>query len=136
MASHARPQPSRIPRTLLRTALAFSAAGAALAAGGSASASATPSPAPAAHPDQGSGTPLHTVTRAVRNSVTGAPGAVKNLQLNPLANTPVDPLNNALETKVADFKPLSTTSATGPLSSGAALKDLPLVGRMTRVLPK
>ncbi|ARF57113.1 hypothetical protein [Streptomyces gilvosporeus] len=192
MASHARPTPRRISRTLLRTAFAVSAAGAALAAGSSAAASAASAPERGpGHPATGSEHPAaradrpvirvkhpatgseHASTRAdrpaagaeevetgsghlvirpyrpasrpdatakgatsgVRNSVAGATGALKNLKLNPLANTGVDPLDNSVGTQVGDFKPVSTKIVTGPLSRGDAPKDLPLVGRAMRFLP-
>ncbi|MFI9047714.1 hypothetical protein [Streptomyces sp. NPDC053427] len=136
MASHARPQSSRIPRTLLRAALTVSAAGAALAAGSSAAAGAEPATAPVAKPDHGADAAVaHRPASPLWRNVAGATGAIKRLQINPLANTPVDPLANAVGTQVADFKPVSTTMVTGTLSRGGALKDLPLVGTATRVLP-
>ncbi|KPC59377.1 hypothetical protein [Streptomyces chattanoogensis] len=133
MAQHAHPKPHRISRTLLRTALAVSAAGAALAGGGAATASAA-EPALAATPDRGDAT-ASAVTGILEKSVSGAPGAVKGLQLNPLAKTPVDPLANEVRVPVADFKPVSTKTVTGRLSQGAALKDMPVTGEATRVLP-
>ncbi|MFG2208757.1 hypothetical protein [Streptomyces sp. NPDC048638] len=123
MASHARPKAGRITRTLLRTGLAVSAAGAALAAGGS-GASAAPAPAPAAVPDGGAAAPARGLAGDLGSSARGAAKGIENVRLNPLADTSVDPLNNAVETRVADFKPLSTTLLTGPLSHGGTLKDL------------
>ncbi|MFI0784659.1 hypothetical protein ACH4Q6_03545 [Streptomyces lydicus] len=133
MPSHARPRTGRVPRTLLRAGLAVSAAGAALTAGGAATASAAPAPAPAHGTDTGA--TASALTGALLHSVAGGVGPVKNLQLDPLANTAVDPLANAVATQVADFKPVSTTLVTGPLSRGAALRDVPLVGLATKVLP-
>ncbi len=60
---------------------------------------------------------------------------VKDLQLNPFAKTAVDPLNNAVGTQVADFKPMSTRAVTGDLSQGASLEELPLAGTVTQLLP-
>jgi hypothetical protein len=71
---------------------------------------------------------------ALTNSVSGI-GYLKNHQLNPLANTGVDPLANGVGTQVADFKPVSTELVTGPLSRGGALKDLPVVGAVAKLLP-
>ncbi|WP_327704577.1 hypothetical protein OG530_25355 [Streptomyces decoyicus] len=133
MPSHARPKPSRIPRTLLRAGLVISAAGAAIAAGGAATATAAPAAAPERSTDTGA--TASALTGALVNSLGGGLGPVKNLQVNPLANTPVDPLANAVSTQIADFKPVGTTLLTGALSDGGALKDLPLVGTLTRVLP-
>ncbi|TJZ53088.1 hypothetical protein FCH28_18300 [Streptomyces piniterrae] len=131
MASHARPKPSRVPRTLLRAGLTVSAAGAALAAGGTATANA------AVAPRNGSETvaTVKAVTGAVSNTAAGATGPMKSLQLNPLAKTPADPLNNGVGTQVADFKPVSTKQVTDHLSNGGAIGDLPVVGRAARMLP-
>ena len=79
---------------------------------------------------------------AVGEATGGATGALghgglarsRSLQLDPLADTGVDPLDNAVGTQVADFKPLSTGVATDPLTSGGALKDLPVVGQVTGLL--
>ncbi|WP_407287726.1 hypothetical protein [Streptomyces sp. BP-8] len=140
-----RPKPGRAPRTLLRVGLVVSAAGAAIAAGGAATASAAPSFTPSFVP---SSTPSfvpssNTDTGAMTTALTGATlkstggglGPVKDLKLNPMANTSVDPLDNGVATQVADFKPMSTKQVTGTLSNGGALRDLPVVGRATRVLP-
>lgn len=78
---------------------------------------------------------------AVGDAAGGATGAlghavspVTQLQLDPLAGTGVDPLANGVGTQVADFKPLSTGVATDPLTSGGALKDLPVVGQVAGLL--
>ncbi|MFI1013769.1 hypothetical protein [Streptomyces sp. NPDC020965] len=78
--------------------------------------------------------PTTGVAGAVTNSVSGI-GYLKNLQLNPLAKTGVDPLTNGVGTQIADFKPISTTLVTGALSEGGGLKDLPLVGGVVQALP-
>ncbi|GAO06002.1 hypothetical protein TPA0598_01_03730 [Streptomyces lydicamycinicus] len=132
MPSHARPKPSRVPRALLRAGLVISAAGAALAASGAATASAAPAASDLA---TDTGAAASGLTGALLHSAAGGLGPVKNLKLDPLANTSVDPLANAVSTQIADFKPVGTTLLTGALSNGAALKDLPLVGTVTRVLP-
>lgn len=133
MPSHARPKPSRIPRTLLRAGLALSAAGAALAAGGAASASAAPASATGHSTDTGA--TASALTGALLHSAAGGIGPVKDLKVDPLANTPVDPLANAVGTQIADFKPVGTNLVTGPLAGGSTLRDLPLVGALTKVLP-
>ncbi|MEU6851027.1 hypothetical protein ABZ901_13990 [Actinacidiphila alni] len=72
-------------------------------------------------------------------SVTGALGSgvapVRDLTLDPLSHTGVDPLDNALGTQVADFQPVSTSAVTSPLTNGASLGTLPLVGPATGILP-
>lgn len=60
---------------------------------------------------------------------------VKDLRPNPLAQTPVDPTNNTVETQVADFRPVGTRLVTTPLTQGDAVRELPVVGQATQVLP-
>ncbi|MDK0521728.1 hypothetical protein [Streptomyces sp. ML-6] len=142
MARHALSKSPR--RALLRAGLTVTAVGAALGAGGAAAQAApAPAPAPAAGAqDTGLGTDVDAATGAVTGAVTGSLGPplkhgiapVTHLQLDPLARTGTDPLNNGVETQVADFQPLSTTVLTDPLTSGGALKDLPVVGQAAQVL--
>ncbi|MBY8881936.1 hypothetical protein [Actinacidiphila acidipaludis] len=72
-------------------------------------------------------------------SVTGALGAgigpVKHLTIDPLSNTSADPLDNAVGSQIADFKPLSTAAATDPVTHGGSLATLPLVGTAAGLLP-
>ncbi|MFJ7944751.1 hypothetical protein ACIQ6K_14060 [Streptomyces sp. NPDC096354] len=127
MARHALSRSRR--RALLRAGLTVTAVGAALGAGGAAAQAAPLPVAPASGADNG---------LAAVGGATGALGhavsPITQLQLDPLANTGVDPLANGVGTQVADFKPLSTGVVTDPLSSGGALKDLPLVGQATGLL--
>ncbi|MFJ8231551.1 hypothetical protein ACIQ9E_16590 [Streptomyces sp. NPDC094448] len=74
------------------------------------------------------------VTDALTNSVQGI-AYLKEHQLNPLAGTGTDPLANGVATQIADFKPIGTDLVTGPLADGAALQDLPIVGKLVKVLP-
>ncbi|MEV7197130.1 hypothetical protein AB0N81_35780 [Streptomyces sp. NPDC093510] len=121
-------------RALLRAGLTVTAAGAALGVGGAgAAAAAEPGPAApqAGHAsplDAVTGTPAQALATALGHSAKGGFTPVRDLQLDPLANTSVDPLSNTLGTQVADFKPVSTAFATGPLASGASLGELPVVG--------
>ncbi|MDQ8704163.1 hypothetical protein RCO28_16955 [Streptomyces sp. LHD-70] len=140
MARHAA---SRRPahRTLMRAGLTLAAAGAALGAGGAATASAQPLPAaaPAAPPAQ-LPVPLGDLdVLAAGQALTGAlpyaTGPLKNLQLDPLAKTGVDPLDNAVGTQVADFQPVSTAAVTDPVTEGGTLGTLPVVGTATGLLP-
>lgn len=139
-ARHAAPKKPSGRRTLLRAGLTVSAVGVALA-GGAASASAAPAEprtaaadtdVPAASMDT---SPLGVLTGAVQHSAAGGIAPIKDLQLDPLAGTSVDPLSNAIGTQIADFKPVSTAVATGPLAEGGSLEDLPLVGEATGLLP-
>ncbi|MEU1212703.1 hypothetical protein ACFYSH_03145 [Streptomyces sp. NPDC005791] len=133
MARHALSKPRK--RALLRAGLTLTALGAALGAGGAA-AQAAPLPAP---PVTGADTADSTleavgdaaapaVTSALGYGLAGAVEPVTDLQLDPLAGTGVDPLDNAVGTQVADFKPVTTALVTDPVTSGAALSDLPVTG--------
>ncbi|MFE9402790.1 hypothetical protein ACFYNY_13515 [Streptomyces sp. NPDC006530] len=134
MGRHEASRPARglRHRTLLSAGLTVTAAGAALAAGGPA-AEAAP-----AHPSAQNATvtDLTAAAHGLTGSAGHAVGPVLGLRLDPLANTGVDPLTNGVGTQVADFKPVSTTAATGVLTSGSALKDLPLMDRAAGLLPR
>ncbi|MFF2957322.1 hypothetical protein ACFVT1_00065 [Streptomyces sp. NPDC057963] len=136
MARHALSTSRR--RALLRAGLTVTAVGAALGAGGAA-AQAAPLPlVPAADADTGLGAAGEAATGAVTgglgHSLRNGVAPVTHLRLDPLAGTGTDPLDNAVGTQVADFKPLSTSAVTDPLTSGGALKDLPVVGQAAAVL--
>ncbi|MGW4229783.1 hypothetical protein ACWEF9_10965 [Streptomyces sp. NPDC004980] len=136
MARHALSKPRR--RALLRAGLTLTALGAALGAGG-AVAQAAPLPVtPATGEDSTLGAvgsaAAPALTSALGYGLAGAVAPVTGLQLDPLAGTGVDPLDNAVGTQVADFKPVTTAIVTDPLTSGAALGDLPVVGQMTGLI--
>lgn len=132
MARHAAPKNQR--RALLRAGLTVAVAGAALGGAGAA-ASAAPSAGLPAGSDVLDGAPTGAVTGLVTNSVNGV-SELKSLQLHPLANTGVDPLDNAVGTQVADFQPVSTAVATDNVTRGQALEDLPVAGPVTaKLLP-
>ena len=127
MASHARPRPSRIPRPLLQAGLTVSAAGAALVAGGTATAHAAVAPT---KPSE-----IGATAKALTGALGAATGPIKGARLDPLAKTPVDPFTNGIGAQIADFKPISTTQLTRPLTTGGGLEDVPVVGAATKVLP-
>ncbi|MET9219404.1 hypothetical protein ACIOC1_20160 [Streptomyces sp. NPDC088197] len=84
--------------------------------------------------------PTSDVTSALPTQyVTGALGAgvapVRDLTIDPLSNTGVDPLDNAVGSQVADFHPVSTSAVTAPITNGGSLGTLPLVGPVTGLLP-
>ena len=121
----------------LRTALALTmtAAAAALAAP-----AATAEAAPLPVPSTTDVLPTSGLTAALpTQSVTGALGSavapVRDLKLDPLSNTGVDPLDNGVGSQVADFQPLSTTAVTAPVTGGGSLSTLPLAGQATSLLP-
>lgn len=126
-------------RALLRAGLTLTAAGAALGLGGAVAQAAPAEPVPASGTDSAlaeAGTAAgEGLAGGLGHSVAGGLGPVKNLQLNPLAKTGVDPLDNAVGTQIADFKPLSTAAVTDSVTQGGGLEDLPLVGPVTGLLP-
>lgn len=109
-------------RALLRAAIALSAAGAALATG-----------AGAAQANQLPG--VNGMLGGALQSVGAGIGPVKHLRLDPMADTTVDPLTNAVGTQVADFQPVGTEAVTKPLADGDSLSQLPLIGRVSDILP-
>ncbi|MFC6062572.1 hypothetical protein [Streptomyces ochraceiscleroticus] len=135
MASHARPpHQSRTARgLLLRAGLAVSVAGAALAAGAPAATAADGKSDPASLEDIRAAT--NSTVGALQQATASGLGTVKNLRLNPLSGTGTDPLDNAVGTQIADFKPISTAVLTAPLASGASLSQLPVVGTVAQALP-
>ncbi|MFE4455559.1 hypothetical protein [Streptomyces sp. NPDC056796] len=136
MARHALSKPRH--RALLRAGLTLTALGAALGAGGAA-AQAAPLPATGVDTaDSALGAvgdaAMPALTSALGYGLVGAVKPVTDLQLDPLAGTGADPLDNAVGTQIADFKPVTTALVTGPLASGAALSDLPVVGEVTGLI--
>lgn len=143
-ARHARSTPrSPLPRALWRAGLTVSAAGAALAIGGAAGANAaSPEAAPVAAPDDSAGHTGHQAPRPEGQAVADVlPGTVANvlrpvtdLQLDPYAGTAIDPLANTVGTQIADFRAIDTSAVTGPLSDGAALSDLGVIGPVLKTV--
>lgn len=125
------------PRTLVRAGLTLAAAGAAIGAGGAATASAQPLPAApsAGVPEPARNLDVRAAGAAVGQALPFVTAPLKNLKLDPLAGTGVDPLDNAVGTQVADFQAVSTAAVTGPVTQGGALKDLPVVGTAAALLP-
>ncbi|MDQ0794374.1 hypothetical protein [Streptomyces sp. B1I3] len=139
MARHALSKPRR--RALLRAGLTLTALGAALGAGGAAAQAAPLPAAPATGSDTADSTlgAVHdaaapALTSALGYGLAGAVSPVTDLQIDPLAGTGVDPLDNAVGAQIADFKPVTTALVTDPLTSGSALGDLPVVGEVTGLI--
>ncbi len=72
--------------------------------------------------------------QAVAGVVGYVTGPVADLKPNPLAGTGVDPLDNGVGTKVADFQPLTSTALTGPVAQAQSLGSVPVVGQVTKLL--
>ncbi|MFI1980037.1 hypothetical protein [Streptomyces wedmorensis] len=130
MARHAEPRTSR-RSALLKAGLTITAAGATLVGAGAAAQAATPVPLPV---DSLTRTDAAAAGEGALAGVTHGLGPLTRLQLDPLANTGVDPLDNGLGTQVADFKPVGTDLVTGHLTKGGALADLPVAGPLTQSL--
>ncbi|MBU6535686.1 hypothetical protein ACFUIW_08245 [Streptomyces sp. NPDC057245] len=71
---------------------------------------------------------------AVTGTVGYVTGPVADLKPNPLAGTGVDPLDNGVGTKVADFQPLTSTALTGPVAQAESLGAVPVVGEVAGLL--
>ncbi|MFI2607197.1 hypothetical protein [Kitasatospora sp. NPDC018619] len=112
-------------------ALAAAAGAAVLLGAGTAQAAAAPAgPATLTKTDLG---------QALGGTTTGlgygiAP--IKSLRLDPWANSSADFLNNGAALQPDQGLPaVGTGTLTGPLSAGGGVKDLPLVGGLTGLLP-
>ncbi|MFC9461863.1 hypothetical protein ACFWN5_42250 [Streptomyces sp. NPDC058430] len=137
MARHSAKKSSAAQRAVLRAGLTLTAAGAALGGGAMSAGAAEPAAAPLASPvgDLDTAAAGGAVAGALTTAANGGLAPVKHLKLNPLSGTGVDPLDNVVGTQVADFKPVTTAAATGPVARGGALADLPLVGPAGSLLP-
>ncbi|MFC7931725.1 hypothetical protein [Streptomyces cinereoruber] len=130
MARHAAPRTSR-RSALLKAGLTVTAAGAALVGAGAGAQAAAPVPLPV---DSLTQTDAGAAGAGALSGVGHALGPLTRLQLDPLANTGVDPLDNGVGTQVADFKPLGTNLVTDHVTKGGAVADLPVVGPLSQGL--
>ncbi|MEU5808997.1 hypothetical protein [Streptomyces sp. NPDC047718] len=62
---------------------------------------------------------------SVPAAVGGVVDPIADLKVYPLAHTGVDPLDNGIATKVADFPPVGTGMVTGALTQGPSVAELP-----------
>ncbi|MFC8272009.1 hypothetical protein ACFUJR_05565 [Streptomyces sp. NPDC057271] len=126
----ARHKKSRTPGrgALLKAGLTATAAGAAVLGMGATAQAAAPLPLPV---EALAGSDAVAALGATGHAV----GPLTSLQLDPLANTGVDPLDNGVGTQVADFKPVGTNLVTDHVTKGGGLDDLPLVGEVAGLLP-
>ncbi|MFJ7771608.1 hypothetical protein ACIQ1J_25245 [Streptomyces sp. NPDC097107] len=133
MARHASPRTPHAQRALV----ALATTGAALAAGaGAASADGGEKIAGLAHtrPTSMGNIDPQAGLEAVTGMVGYVTGPVADLKPNPLAGTGVDPLDNGVGTKVADFQPLTSTALTGPVAQAQSLGGVPVAGQVTGLL--
>ncbi|MGW5006192.1 hypothetical protein [Streptomyces parvulus] len=133
MARHASPSIPHAQRALV----ALATAGAALAAGAAtASADSGETIAGLAHtrPTSLGNIDPQAGVQALTGTVGYVTGPVADLKPNPLAGTGVDPLDNGVGTKVADFQPLTSTALTGPVAQAQSLGAMPVLGQATQLL--
>ncbi|MER7773875.1 hypothetical protein ABTZ21_02545 [Streptomyces sp. NPDC096191] len=133
MARHAFPRTPHAQRALV----ALATAGAALAAGAAtASADSGETIAGLAHtrPTSLGNIDPQAGAEALTGTVGYVTGPVSDLKPNPLAGTGVDPLDNGVGTKVADFQPLTSTALTGPVAQAESLGAVPVLGQATELL--
>lgn len=131
-------QKSPAQRALMRAGLLATVVGAAFGASATTATAAEADSGGAAAADavaQGLAAPVAETVRGTGTSLGSSLGVLKDMQINPMANTGSDPLNNAVGTQVADFREVSTAAVTGPLARGASLSELPVVGPVTNLLP-
>ncbi|MDH6704737.1 hypothetical protein P3T27_001440 [Kitasatospora sp. MAA19] len=105
---------------------------------GAGSAQAAPATGPA--PESGPAKLAKTDVGQALNGTTSGLGyglaPVKDLRLDPWANSSADVLNNGATVQPDQgLAPVGTSGLTGPLSAGGGVRDLPLVGGLTGVLP-
>ncbi|MGW0362162.1 hypothetical protein [Streptomyces sp. NPDC002990] len=72
---------------------------------------------------------------SVPAALSGVADPLTGLKVNPLANTGVDPLDNGVATKVADFPSLGTNMVTGSLTRGSSIGELPAATASSLVGP-
>ncbi|MFJ9907167.1 hypothetical protein ACIRVK_30485 [Streptomyces sp. NPDC101152] len=72
--------------------------------------------------------------KALTGTVGHVTGPVAGLKPNPLAGTGVDPLDNGVATRVADFRPLASRSLTHPIAEARSIGSIPVLGQATTLL--
>lgn len=133
MARHSAPRPS----TTRRAVLALTTASIALGAGAGATAADAEPVVEAARavPD---GRPGEIDPKSGTQAVTGAArhvaGPAGQLKPNPLSGTGVDPLDNGVETGVADFRQVKTREVTRPVAQSPSVGGIPLLGQIPGLL--
>ncbi|KOG43363.1 hypothetical protein [Streptomyces resistomycificus] len=132
MARHASPQNPTAQRALV----ALATAGVALGAG-AATASADTDPVVdvmRSRPTSIGNVDPQAGLQALTGTVGYVTGPLSGLKPNPLAGTGVDPLDNGVGTKLADFKPLTSQALTGPVAQAQSIGSIPVVGQVAGLL--
>ncbi|WP_037861080.1 hypothetical protein [Streptomyces sp. NRRL S-340] len=129
MARHAS---ASVPRpTVRRVLIAVATAGAALGAGASTAAAES---LPVLNGEYQTGSVGKIDPQAGLRALTGTvgyvTGPVAGLKPNPLAGTGVDPLDNGIGTKLADFQPLTSQMLTHPVAQAPSVGSIPVLGQV------
>ncbi|CAL9562449.1 hypothetical protein SUDANB176_04673 [Streptomyces sp. enrichment culture] len=133
MARHSAPRTPAGRRALAVLATAGAALGAGATAAAAADSGALPDAVDAGRTSLGALDPQAGL-RAVTGSTAHVTGPVAGLKPNPLAGTGVDPLDNGVGTRVADFRPLDSRAVTGPVAQAPSVGGVPVAGPVTGVL--
>ncbi|MFJ8470499.1 hypothetical protein [Kitasatospora sp. NPDC094011] len=106
------------------------------AGAGTAQAAAAPGQQPAAGPATLAKTDVGQALGGTTAGLGYGVAPIKSLRLDPWANSSADVLNNGATVQPDQgLAPLGTGTLTSPLSAGGGVKDLPLVGGLSGVLP-
>jgi hypothetical protein len=120
MARHASPSRSTARRALIAVAAAGAVVGTAPRTGGVDRSAAADDVTPA--------------VKGVTGTVGHVTGTVAGLKPNPLAGTGVDPLDNGVGTRIADFRPVDSRMLTGPVAEAPSIGSIPVVGQVLGAL--
>lgn len=134
MARHASPRTPTARRALVLLATAGAALGAGAATASAADGGETIAGLAHTRPTSLGNIDPQAGLAAVTGTVGYVTGPVADLKPNPLAGTGVDPLDNGVGTKVADFQPLTSTALTGPVAQAESLGAVPVVGEVAGLL--
>ncbi|MFG2845305.1 hypothetical protein ACGF12_19340 [Kitasatospora sp. NPDC048296] len=116
--------------------LAAAVGAAVLLGAGSAQAATATGQAPAAGPATLAKTDVGQALGGTTAGLGYGVAPIKSLRLDPWANSSADVLNNGATVQPDQgLAPVGTGTLTGPLSGGGGVKDLPLAGGLTGVLP-
>ncbi|MER5212162.1 hypothetical protein ABT063_16650 [Streptomyces sp. NPDC002838] len=121
--------------TAQRALVVLATAGMALGAGAAAASADAGTSAGAGHDRPASRGELHPQARpeSATSLVGHVTGPVSEAQLNPLAGSGADPLDNTVDAEVGDFKPVSLKRLTGPVAQAPSVGRTPVVGPVTRL---
>jgi hypothetical protein len=129
MARHASPSRSTARRALI----AVAAAGAVVGAGAT-TAVADTAPRTGGVDRSAAADDVTPAVKGVTGTVGHVTGTVAGLKPNPLAGTGVDPLDNGVGTRIADFRPVDSRMLTGPVAEAPSIGSIPVVGQVLGAL--